>query len=137
MRTLARRIEAIVNWGVPPSDWQPRILTTPLFRYASEPDKIIARATFAFTQGGTNPEGISLIEAIAGKNGEARWRSVVTRLTAYGVKATLNETVIADLPRLQTPVNDAAFFVRSYEFGAHLFPVTELVKSKTEKGAAK
>ncbi len=137
MRGLARKIQVIGNWGVPPSDWQLRVLTTPLFRYASEPDKIIDGAIFGYTQGGTNPEGISLIETVVGKNGEPCWRIAVTRLTAYGVKATFNETIIADLPRLQTPANDATFFVRSYEFGAYPFPVTEAAKEKTEKGAAK
>ena len=40
MRALARKIQVIGNWGQPPTDWQLRTLTTPLFRYASEPDGI-------------------------------------------------------------------------------------------------
>ena len=130
MRGIARKIQVIGNWGVPPSDWQLRILTTPLYRYASEPDKILDGAIFAYTQGGTNPEGISLIEAVTGDKGEPHWRIAVTRLTSYGVKATFNEQVIADLPRLTTSPTDAAFFGRSHPFGAYPFRITETTKDK-------
>ncbi len=134
MRVIARKIQVIGNWGTPPSDWQLRILTTPLYRYASEPDKVLDGAIFAYTQGGTNPEGISLIEAVTREKAESHWRIAVTRLTSFGVKATFNDQVIADLPRLTASPSDALFFGRSHQFGDYPFPITEPAK---EKGTTK
>lgn len=126
MRGLARKIQVIGNWGTPPTDWQLRILTTPLFRYASEPDGIADGAVFAYTQGGTNPEAISLIEAMAETSTSKRhWRIAVTRLTAYGVRASFNDEKIADFGHLQSPPPTATFHVLSHPFASYPFPLTE------------
>lgn len=129
MRGLARKIQVIGNWGTPPTDWQLRTLTTPLFRYASEPDGIDDGAVFAYTQGGTNPEAIALIEAITETSKSKRhWRIAVTRLTAYGVRASFNDIEIANLEHLQKPPMNATFYVLSHPFSQYPFPLTETAK---------
>lgn len=129
MRGLARKIQVIGNWGTPPTDWQLRTLTTPLFRYASEPDGIADGAVFAYTQGGTNPEAIALIEAVAETSKSKRhWRIAVTRLTAYGVRASFNDIEIANLEHLQKPPMNATFYVLSHPFTQYPFPLTETSK---------
>ncbi len=133
MRGLARKIQVIGNWGTPPSDWQLRTLTTPLFRYASEPDGITDGAVFAYTQGGTNPEAIALIEAILETSKSKRhWRIAVTRLTAYGVRASFDEFEIVNLAHLQSPPMNATLYVRSYPFARYPFPVMETSKESAK-----
>ncbi|HLQ47263.1 MAG TPA: hypothetical protein VK137_21140, partial [Planctomycetaceae bacterium] len=134
MRALARKIQVTGNWGTPPTDWQLRTLTTPLFRYASEPDGIVDGAVFAYTQGGTNPEAIALIEAIGGDAKTKRhWRIAVTRLTAYGVRASFNDNSIAELGHLQNPPMNATFYVLSHTFSRYPFPQTESTAKETSK----
>lgn len=134
MRALARKIQVIGNWGQPPTDWQLRTLTTPLFRYASEPDGIVDGAVFAYTQGGTNPEAISLIEAIAGDaKTNLHWRIAVTRLTSYGVRASFNDNVIADFNHLKNAPLEATFYGRSHPFVTYPFPLTETTAKETSK----
>ena len=129
MRALARKMQVIGHWGQPPTDWQLRTLTTPLFRYASEPDGIVDGAVFAYTQGGTNPEAISLIEAIAANaKSKPHWRIAVTRLTSFGVRASFNDNVIADFGHLKNPPMEATFFGRSHPFSSYPFPLTETTK---------
>ncbi len=126
MRALARKIQVVGNWGEVPTDWQLRTLTTPLFRYASEPDGIVDGAVFAYTQGGTNPEAISLIEAMAADaKSKPHWRIAVTRLTAYGIRASFNDKPIADLAHLKSPPMDATFHVLSHPFSKYPFPPAE------------
>ncbi|MBC8115108.1 MAG: hypothetical protein H7062_12060 [Candidatus Saccharimonas sp.] len=122
MRALARKIQVIGNWGQPPTDWQLRTLTTPLHRYVSEPDGILDGAVFAYTQGGTNPEAISLIEVIAADpKSKPHWRIAVTRLTAYGIRASFNDNVIADLAHLKSPPIHSTFYVLSHPFVRYPF----------------
>ena len=129
MRALARKIQVIGNWGQPPTDWQLRTLTTPLFRYASEPDGIVDGAVFAYTQGGTNPEAISLIEAIASEaKSKLHWRIAVTRLTSYGVRASFNDNLIAEFGHLKNAPLEATFYGRSHPFDRYPFPLTETSK---------
>jgi hypothetical protein len=134
MRALARKVQVIGNWGQPPTDWQLRTLTTPLFRYASEPDGIVDGAVFAYTQGGTNPEAIALIEAMAvDAKSKLHWRIAVTRLTSYGVRASFNDNVIADFAHLKNPPMEATFFGRSHPFSSYPFPLTETTAKETSK----
>ena len=87
MRSLCRRIEVVGIWGEnEPSEWSLRMLTTPVHRYQSEPDRILDGAVFVFTQGGTNPEAIGLIELIETDAGP-RWQVAVTPLSHYAVRA--------------------------------------------------
>ena len=129
MRGLARKIQVIGNWGQPPTDWQLRTLTTPLFRYASETDGSVDGTVFAYTQGGTNPEAIALIEGLTETATSKRhWRIAVTRLTAYGVRASFNDVEIVNLAHLQNPHMNATFYVLSHPFSRYPFPLTETSK---------
>jgi hypothetical protein len=110
MRSLTRQIEVIGTWGEnEPTDWALRMLTTPIHRYKSEPDGILDGAIFAFTQGGTNPEAIALIEAIE-TSAAQRWQVAVTRLSQYAVRAKIGGDVIADLPRNEKPAIHEPFY---------------------------
>ncbi len=109
-----------------------RTLTTPLFRYASEPDGIVDGAVFAYTQGGTNPEAISLIEAVAsGANSKPHWRLAVTRLTSYGVRASFNDIKLSEFGHLKNAPIDATFYGRSHPFPNYPFAETK-ASSATE-----
>ncbi len=122
MRSLMRRIEVVGIWGErEPTDWALRMLTTPVHRYHSEPDKILDAAVFAFTQGGTNPEAIGLVELID-SDAAPRWQVAVTRLTHYGVRAKLDDKVIADLPLNKMPAVDEPFYRGWHWFRRYPFP---------------
>ncbi len=122
MRTLMRRLEVIGIWGEKePSEWSLRMLTTPVHRYESEPDKILDGAVFGFTQGGTNPEAIALIEVWETEAGP-KWQVAVARLTQYGVRASLDGKVIADLPRNEMPAISDRFYRGWHWFRRYPFP---------------
>jgi hypothetical protein len=122
MRTLMRRLEVIGIWGEKePSEWSLRMLTTPVHRYQSEPDKVVDGAVFGFTQGGTNPEAIGLIELISTDAGP-KWQVAVTRLTHYGVRAKLDDQVIVDLPRNEKPDISEGFYRGWHWFRKYPFP---------------
>ncbi len=128
MRTLMRRIEVIGIWGEKePSEWSLRMLTTPVHRYQSEPDNVVDGAVFGFTQGGTNPEAIGLIELISTDAGP-KWQVAVTRLTHYGVRAKLDDQVIADLPRTESPAISEPFFRGWHWFRRYPFPKSGAAK---------
>jgi hypothetical protein len=110
LRALARQLEVVGIWGEKEaSDWSLRLLTAPVYRYRSERESIRDGAIFAFTQGGTNPEAIGIVEAIETEQG-LRWQVAVTRLTQYGIRAKLGDRTIADLPRNETPRLDEPFY---------------------------
>jgi hypothetical protein len=121
MRALARRLEVIGFWGEKePSEWSLRMLTTPAHRYSSEPDEIADGAIFAFTQGGTNPEAVALVEAV-GKPEMLRWQVAVTRLSQYPVRAKLDGELIADLPRNEKPKIDETYYRGWHWFSRYPF----------------
>jgi hypothetical protein len=110
LRALARQLEVVGIWGEKEaSDWSLRLLTAPVYRYQSERESIRDGAIFAFTQGGTNPEAIGIVEAVDTEQG-LRWQVAVTRLTQYGIRAKLGDRTIADLPRNEAPQIDAPFY---------------------------
>jgi hypothetical protein len=125
MRSLLRRVEVIGIWGEKESsEWSLRMLTTPVHRYASPPDRIVDGAVFAFTQGGTNPEAVALIELAETDDGP-RWQVAVTRLTHYAVRARLDGEVIADLPRIENPAIGEPFYHGWHWFLRYPFPKAE------------
>jgi hypothetical protein len=125
MRTLARRIEVVGIWGEKESSqWALRMLTAPVHRYQSEPDQILDGAVFAFTQGGTNPEAIALVELIQGDPGP-RWQVAVARLTQYGVRASLDGKPIADFPRNERPAISEPYYRGWHWFTRYPFPKSE------------
>jgi hypothetical protein len=108
MRAIARRFRMTSFWGEDhPSEWELRLLSTPLHRYAAEGEGVADGAIFGYAQG-TNPEGVVLIEAIADVNG-LRWEATPARLTAYAVKAWLDDEMVLDVPLLKFTTTDSPF----------------------------
>lgn len=79
MRALAREFQCNL---VPPDKSIPaRLLTSPLYRYASEKSSTVIDGTmFAFVQG-TDPEVLLLIEAVSDDSGETRWQYGLARMS--------------------------------------------------------
>lgn len=101
---------------------QAGMLTAPVHRYQSEPDDIVDGAVFAFTQGGTNPEAIALVEVVKKKDASLVWQVAVTRLSQYASRAELDQQVIVDLPRLDKPSIDESFYRGWHWFSRYPFP---------------
>lgn len=130
MRELARGVEVVGIWGEKEaSEWVLRMLTTPVYRYRSEPDRILDGAVFGFTQGGTNPEALILVELIEKDEGP-QWQVAAARLSQYAVVCKIGETVIADLPRNETPKIDEPFYRGWHWFTRYPFPKTEAASSE-------
>jgi hypothetical protein len=130
LRTLMRRVEVIGIWGEKePSEWSLRMLTAPIHRYQSEADGVLDGAVFAFTQGGTNPEAIGVIEHFASDAGP-KWQVAVARLTQYGVKARLDGQIIADLPRNERPEISENFYRGWHWFRRYPFPKPDAAKEE-------
>lgn len=100
LKQIARRFNATMTGDSDSSSkTEMRLLTTPLFRYSSEPDKIIDGALFGMSATGTNPDAILAIQ----------WRreptSVVceyalTGMTIGGLDVRLDETPVWKQPYL-------------------------------------
>jgi hypothetical protein len=122
MRSLARQIQVVGIWGeVESSEWRLRMLTTPIHRYNFEEEGVVDAAVFGYTQGGTNPEAIALIEIVR-QDGELGWRVAVTRLSKYGIRAVLDGATIADLPRNDAPDISEPFYSDWHWFVRYPFP---------------
>ena len=121
MRGLARRLKVTGIWGEDESsEWELRMLTTPICRYKSEVEDVADAAVFAFTQGGTNPEAVAIIEVVE-HDGTSTWRIAATRLTKYGIRADLEGKLIADLPRLEKFSPDAPTYYGWHYFARYPF----------------
>ena len=121
MRGLARRLKVTGIWGEDESsEWELRMLTTPILRYKSDAEDVADAAVFAFTQGGTNPEAIALVELVE-RNGMGTWRIAASRLTKYGIRADLEGKLIADLPRLEKFSPDAPTYYGWHYFARYPF----------------
>jgi hypothetical protein len=108
MRAIARQYRFTSLWGEEnPSDWELRLLPTPLHRYSSDEAKVIDGAIFGYAQG-TNPETVVVVEAVSTVDGPA-WQAVPSRLTGYAVKAWLDDAMIFDLPKATNTPIDAPF----------------------------
>jgi hypothetical protein len=105
MRAIARQYRFSSLWGEEnPSDWELRLLPTPLYRYSSDEAKVIDGAIFGYAQG-TNPETVVVVEAVSTEEGPV-WQAVPSRLTGYAVRAWHNDTQVLDVPKAtNTPVN--------------------------------
>jgi hypothetical protein len=111
MRAIARRFRMTSFWGEENrSEWELRLLSTPLHRYAAEADGVRDGAIFGYAQG-TNPEGVVVVEAIADVNGP-RWEATPARLTGYAVKAWLDDQLVLDVPYLNNATRDSPFHHR-------------------------
>jgi hypothetical protein len=116
-----RRTRVVGIWGEKEaSEWALRELTTPVYRYSSASEGIRDGAIFAFSQGGTNPEAIALVELIE-KDGEPHWQIAVARLTKYGIRASLDEETIAEFARTEMPGIEEPFYNQWHWFTRYPF----------------
>jgi hypothetical protein len=130
LRAIARRLEIVGIWGEKEaSDWALRMLTAPVHRYHSESESIQEGAIFAFTQGGTNPEAVVIVEAVATKQ-DVQWQVAVTRLTQYGIRAKLGDRVIAEFARNESPNISEPFYRGWHWFRRYPFPKTSLAENE-------
>ena len=133
MRQAMRRLNVTSIWGRgTPKPWELRPLTAPVFRYQSESRGIVDGAIFAFTQGGTNPEAIGLVE-IRDRDGERTCHIAVTRLSSYGLKSSLDDKKIVDLPQHEFPDIKDSFFHKWTWFKPYPFPKTSEISESPAK----
>lgn len=109
MRALARRFRVVDNWGlVDPTDWDLRLLPTPLFRYQAPDEQIVDGALFAYVLT-SSPEALVLLEAQ--RDGEGlKWRCAVSRATRFGITFWLDDRKLAEFPRLDRWPATGAYF---------------------------
>jgi hypothetical protein len=62
-----------------------RLLTQPIYRYASPEEGVLDGGLFAFVQG-TDPEVFLLLEARGGKQDQARWEFAATRMNSVALQ---------------------------------------------------
>lgn len=98
MRAIARRFQVIDHWGIKdPTDWQLRLLPTPLYRYEAIQDDVVDGALFGYVL--TSPEALVMLEARKTDKGLA-WHYAVSRCTRFGVRFSLDGKQIAEFDRL-------------------------------------
>lgn len=108
MKSIARRYRLTSFWGQEnASDWELRLLATPLYRYTSDEAKVIDGAIFGYAQG-SNPEAVVVVEAVRGEDGPI-YESFPARLTGYPVKAWRDDQQVLNVERAQATSSDAAF----------------------------
>ena len=99
MRDIARRFSAIDNWGIKdPTDWQLRLLPTPLYRYEVPQEDVIDGALFGYVL--TAPEALLLLESRKTEKGGLTWHYALARCTRFGVRFSLDGKEIAEFDRL-------------------------------------
>ena len=92
MRTISSEFSTEQTDRDDESKRQMRLLTQPVFRYASQPQQVTDGAMFAFVHG-TDPEVLLLLEAQETDRGGLEWRYALARMnsTAFSVKYKDNE----------------------------------------------
>jgi hypothetical protein len=99
MREIARRFSVIDHWGIKdPTDWQLRLLTTPLHRYEVPDEGVVDGAMFGYVL--TAPEAIVLLEARQSAQGDLSWHYALARCTRFGVRFSLDGKQVAEFDRL-------------------------------------
>lgn len=120
MRNIAKEFQVICNWsGKDKSDWQMRLLPTPLYRYQVLEEGVVDGAMFGYVQAG--PEAVLLVEARQTAAG-LEWHYLVSRCTTYRIRFVRHDTTIAEFPFLEEWVNTGPFFptrgpLKDYPFG--------------------
>ncbi len=122
MRGIARKFRMTSLWGEPTrTEWELRLLTTPLHRYESPAAKVLDGAIFGYAQG-TNPEAVLIVEAISTENGPI-WEACPARLTGYEVKAWLDDKLVLNVPYQQKTPNNGPYFHHHEVLSPYPFPV--------------
>jgi hypothetical protein len=100
MREIARRFSMVDHWGLKdPTDWQLRLLTTPLFRYEAPGHKVVDGAIFGYVA--NSPEALVLVEVTKTDAGLA-WQYAISRFTRFEVTVSLDGKQVAHFPRLES-----------------------------------
>ena len=120
MRNIAKEFQVICNWGgKEKSDWQMRLLTTPLYRYQVLEEGVVDGAMFGYVQAG--PEAVLLVEARQTATG-LEWHYSASRCTTYRIRFARHDTTVAEFPHLDEWVNSEPFYpfrvpLKDYPFG--------------------
>ena len=124
MRRAVREFRFVDKWGEDAktigSEWELRLMPTPLLRYSSASEKIVDGALFAFAQG-TNPEALVLVEAVETANGRI-WRAAPSRLTGYQIRGWHKDRLVLEVEKIQSPIRTATLFHRSRTLNPFPFP---------------
>jgi hypothetical protein len=129
MRDIARRFMMVDHWGLKdPTDWQLRLLTTPLFRYEAPDHQVIDGAVFGYVA--NSPEALVLIESRKTAAGSA-WHYAVSRFTRFEVSVSLDGERIAHFPRLDAWPATGVYFHDPVEVPDYPF------QRQSESGATK
>jgi hypothetical protein len=109
MRKLAERFQVVDHWGLKdPTDWQLRLLNTPLYRYDVPDEKVLDGAMFGYVLTGS-PEALVLFEARE-SHGELTWHYAVSRFTRFGIDFSLDDRKLTAFPRLDAWPPTGAYF---------------------------
>jgi hypothetical protein len=109
MREIARRFTVVDRWGLKePTDWQLRLLSTPLLRYEVPDEDVVDGAMFGYALS-TSPEALLLVEARE-EAGGLRWHYAVSRSTRFELTISLGDRQIAAFPRLETWPPSGTYF---------------------------
>ena len=116
MRTLAAQYSVVADYGNKKEE-DMRLLTTPVYRYASEKQGVTDGALFAFARG-TDPEAFLMIEAREGKDG-AEWQYGFARFVGHAsLRAMRDDREVWKVDKLSVKVNldpkEPYFAVRKY-----------------------
>jgi hypothetical protein len=100
MRQIARRFQVVDRWGIKdPTDWQLRLLSTPLLRYEAPDEDVLEGGMFGYVL--TNaPEALVFVEARKANDG-LEWFYAVSRCTRFEIRVSLDGKQIAEFPRLE------------------------------------
>ena len=109
MRKLAEQFSVVDKWGLKdPSDWQLRLLTTPLHRYECPDEDVVDGAIFGYVLT-TSPEALVLLEAQgAGEN--LAWHYAVSRFTRFEITVSREGETLATFPRLEAWPPTGSYF---------------------------
>jgi hypothetical protein len=120
MRQLAAQFEIIDHWGKQnPTDWNLRLLSTPLYRYVSESHQVVDGALFGYVIT-TGPEALVLLEARQTDAG-LEWHYAMSRMTVFALKFSRGGRQIAEFPRLEEWPPTGTYFHLAVPFGPDPF----------------
>lgn len=123
MREIARRFEMVDRWGLKePTDWQLRLLSTPLYRYEAPGKDVVDGAMFGYVV--NSPEALVLLEARKTPAG-LLWHYAVARFTRFEVTVSLDKKQIAHFPRLEAWPPTGVYFHDPVEVPGYPFARNE------------
>ena len=100
LKQLSRRFAATMTGGAADdAKTEMRLLPTPLFRFASQPDHIADGALFGLSATGTNPDAMVAIQW-RGEKESARWEFGITGMTNAGLQVRLDDKPVWSQPYL-------------------------------------